>query len=124
MYLKKPLITIKEDSTSLDELYMSVDEILKFMNFDVKWNKDDNSLYLNIGSNTAPFDSQDLPSNLSSSESDSKAIEIIQNTGNWNYVEKYLPTMSEDGIRQVVDIYNSKHPNEAEHKKASDYLHK
>ncbi|NSA40446.1 hypothetical protein FHX88_003723 [Clostridium beijerinckii] len=30
--------------------------------------------------------------------------------------------MSVDGIKQVVDIYNSKHSNPSEYKNASDYI--
>lgn len=52
---------------------------------------------------------------------DVTAMDIMQRTGNWGYVEKYLPRMTDVGIYNVTALYNSKHSNQSEHKKASDY---
>lgn len=52
---------------------------------------------------------------------DSQALDMMQRTGNWGYIEVYLPQMTNAGIDAVVNSYNSKHPNSSEHKKASDY---
>lgn len=56
-----------------------------------------------------------------SNSADATALDIMQRTGNWGYIETYFPTMSRQGIDAVVNCYNSKHPNPDEHKKASDY---
>ena len=69
----------------------------------------------NISDKNATFD-------VSNNKTDAEAIEIMKKTGNWGYVDKYFPQMSANGIEKVVAIYNSKHMNVSEHKKASDYI--
>lgn len=59
-----------------------------------------------------------VPFPLSSTDVNEQAIEIITKTGIWSYVESYLPKISEETLKQVVDIYNSKHMNQLEHKDA------
>lgn len=120
--LEKPLAILKKDDSSEEELYMPVDEILEYMNFKVQWNKEDNAVYLTMGQYNDADENTDL--NISDNDADAKAIEIIQKTGNWGYVEEYIPHMSNSGIDKIVGIYNSKHMNPAEHKKASDYYKK
>lgn len=58
---------------------------------------------------------------VSENSSDAQALDIMQRTGNWKYIEAYLPKMTNAGIDKVVSCYNSKHINANEHKKASDY---
>jgi len=58
----------------------------------------------------------------SNNEIDAEAIETINKTGNWGYIEKYIPHMTANGIEKVVEIYNSKHSDSSEHKKATDYI--
>lgn len=65
-----------------------------------------------------------IVADASDNEADAEAIETMKKTGNWGYIEKSLPSMTDDGICKVVDIYNSKHSDTCEHKKASDYIKK
>lgn len=48
----------------------------------------------------------------------------MQNTGNWGYIESYLPYISKEGTDAVIKCYNGNHLNKNEHKNASDYYHK
>lgn len=118
--LKKPLVTIEKDGESEPQLYMPMDELLEYMHFKVEFNNKDNAVYLTMSQDNQQ-NAEAISSN-SANEADAKAIDTIQKTGNWGYIEKYIPHMSADGIKQVVDIYNSKHSNPSEHKNASDYI--
>ncbi|WP_234123793.1 hypothetical protein [Clostridium hydrogenum] len=60
----------------------------------------------------------------SDNEVDAEAIETMKKTGNWSYVEKSFPRMTNDGIGKVVEIYNSKHSDTSQYKNASDYIKK
>lgn len=122
--LKKPLITITKNDNSESQLYIPADEILEYMNFNVNWSSKDNCLYLTMGQYNG--DNSEYLYDTSEEETDinSKAINIIQKTGNWTYIEPYIPYMSEEGIKTVVNIYNSKHMDVSEHKNASDYINK
>lgn len=71
--------------------------------------------------NTKPASEYKAPA--SGSSADAQALDIMQRTGNWGYIEPYLPQMTNSGIDAVVNCYNSKHMNKNEHKKASDYYH-
>lgn len=118
--LKKPLVTIEKNEESEPQLYMPMDEVLEYMHFKVDWNSKDNAVYLTMGQNNQ-WNTEVMP-DISANEADSKAIEIMKKTGNWGYIENYIPKMSNDGIKAVVDIYNSKHMNPSEHKNASNYI--
>ena len=120
--LKKPLITITSDDNSESQLYIPADEILEYMNFNVNWNKKDNGLYLTMGQYNGEKSEFLYDTPEGETDIDNKAIDIIQETGNWTYIEPYLPYMSNEGIKNVVDIYNSKHMDVSEHKNASDYI--
>jgi hypothetical protein len=119
--LKKPLVTITKEENSKPKLYMPMDELLEYMHFKVEWNTKDNALYLIMNGQNKQENTEIKP-NSSENETDKEAIEIMQKTENWGYIEKYLPRMSADGIQKVVDIYNSKHLKESQHKNASDYI--
>ncbi|WP_010291785.1 hypothetical protein [Clostridium senegalense] len=121
--LKDPLITIVKDGSSEAKLYIPMSEFLEYMNFKVEQNSKDSSVNLTMNGENSPKD-MEVASDISKNEADAKAIEIIQKTGNWGYIETYLPHMTADGIERVVEIYNSKHINSSEHKKASDYIKK
>lgn len=121
--LKDPLITIVKDGSSEAKLYIPMSEFLEYMNFKVEQNSKDSSVNLTMNGENSPKDIE-VASDISKNEADAKAIEIIQKTGNWGYIETYLPHMTADGIERVVEIYNSKHINSSEHKKASDYIKK
>lgn len=66
----------------------------------------------------------EITADASNNEIDAEAMETLKKTGNWGYIEKYLPQMTPNGIEKVVEIYNSKHENSSEHKKATDYIKK
>lgn len=118
--LKKPLITIEKDESSEPQLYMPMDELLEYMHFQVEWNSQDNAVYLTMGQDNQK-NKEDM-SDISANEADAEAIEIMQKTGNWSYIEKYISQMSDDSIKRVVNIYNSKHIDPSQHKNASDYI--
>jgi hypothetical protein len=107
--------------SSKHQLYMPMDELLEYMHFKVEWNTKDNAVYFIMNGQKNQENTEIKPNN-SDNETDKEAIEVMQKTGNWGYIEKYLPCMSVDGIQKVVDIYNSKHPKESQHKNASDYI--
>lgn len=119
--LNDPLITVVREGHINEKTYMPVRELLEYMNFTVEWQEEDASIHLTMNNNMKNTYSQD--SQLDSNANvDSEVIRIITNTGNWGYVEPYLKDVSDDTIRQVVDIYNSKHSNKKEHKNADDYI--
>lgn len=119
--LNNPLIAVASDESSEDQLYMPMNELLEYMHFKVEWNSKDSSVNLTMGGQNSNK-SIEITSDSSDNQVDVKAIEIIQKTGNWKYIEPYLSGMSADGIKKVVEIYNSKHMNQSEHKNASDYI--
>ncbi|SFD24786.1 hypothetical protein [Clostridium uliginosum] len=119
--LKNPLVTIVKDGSSEAQLYMPMSELLEYMHFKVEWNSDDSSVYLTMNGQNNQKNMEVTP-DISKNQADTEAIEIIQKTGNWSYIEKYIPDMSSNGIERAVEIYNSKHINISEHKKASDYI--
>ncbi len=121
--LKDPLISIVKDESSEAELYIPMSEFLEYMNFKVERNSKDSSVNLTMNDQNNP-ENMEVSSDISTNEADAKAIEIIQKTGNLGYVDKYLPHMTDGGIERVIEIYNSKHMNPSEHKKASDYINK
>jgi len=96
-------------------------ELLEYMQFKVEWNRKDNTVNLTMNGQKSNKNI-DVTPDSSDNQVDKKAIDIIQKTGNWKYIEQYLPEMSADGIKKVVEIYNSKHMNPSEHKNASDYI--
>ena len=116
--LKNSLVSITKEGSSKPQLYMPMKDVLEYMHFDVKWNSTNQSVNLTMkGSNPQEVDFKSLSEN----EVDEAALDIMQRTGNWSYIESYLPHMSKKGIKGVVDLYNSKHQNPSEHKNAVDY---
>lgn len=119
--LENPLVEIVKDGSSEIQLYMPMRELLEYMQFNVEWNSQDHSVNLTMnGYNN--HNNTKISSNISKDEADKRALDIIQKTGNWEYIEPYLSNMSTDAVKKVVKIYNSKHMNSSEHKKASDYI--
>lgn len=119
--LEKPLVRVVKDGSSKAELYMPMNELLEYMNFKVEWDSKVDSVYLTMNGQNNQKNVEIAP-NISKNEADAKAIETIQKTGNWGYIENLLPHMSSDGIEKVVEIYNSKHTNVSEHKKSCNYI--
>jgi len=126
IHLKDPLVQIVQEGSSDVKLYMPMREILEYMQFEVNWDSKTNSVNLSMHDYSDQSSRNDIlkQSDISTDEADSKAADIMQKTGNWGYIEPYLPLMSKEGIEKVVEIYNSKHVNPSEHKKASDYFRK
>lgn len=132
--LKNSLVAIVKDGSTDAQLYMPMRELLEYMNFNVEWNSHDSSVNLTMKGDNGYSGNNDYyngtysggydkpTSSISQDEADTRAIDIINRTGNWSYIEPYLPYMSPDGIKKVVEIYNSKHMNEMEHKNANDYI--
>lgn len=122
--LKNALVSVVKEGSSDAQLYMPMRELLEYMQFNVQWNSRDGSVHLTMnGSNSHNHPNNvKIPSDINATDADKKALDIIQKTGNWGYMEPYLPYMSTDGIKKAVEIYNSKHMDPSEHKKASDYI--
>ncbi|WP_026896201.1 stalk domain-containing protein [Clostridiisalibacter paucivorans] len=117
--LENPLVAIKKNEDSEILLYAPMREMLEYMQFNVKWNNEDNSVHLTMNGYT---NDNTISTTGNQNEVDMKALDIVQKTGNWKYIEEYLPHMSTDAIKKAVEIYNSKHINSSEHKDASDYI--
>ncbi|SNS61301.1 hypothetical protein SAMN05446037_101476 [Anaerovirgula multivorans] len=122
--LKNSLVLIEKEGNSDAQLYMPMKELLEYMQFNVQWNSSDSSVNLTMNAYNGYDNSNNanIPLDIETTDADKKALDIIQRTGNWGYIEPYLPYMSSDGIKKSVEIYNSKHMNPSEHKKASDYI--
>jgi len=117
------LVELVKDGSDETKLYMSVREILEYMNFQVHWQAHDGSINLTMNqTDDHKTWTKKIPSDITKIDADKEAIDLITKTGNWSYVEAYLDYMTEDGISKVVEIYNSKHQNSNEHKKTSDYI--
>lgn len=65
-----------------------------------------------------------ITKDASNNDIDAEAIEIIKQTGNWEYIEKYLISITNSGINKIVEIYNSKHTDPSQYKNAIDYIKK
>lgn len=116
------LAVIKDTGAdSTPKLYFPV-ELMEYMQFKIDWNDEKNTVNLTMSANSEDFQHSSNPSTLPEmSDIDKKALDIMQRTGNWGYIEAYLPKMTNGGIDAVVSSYNSKHINPKEHKKASNY---
>lgn len=120
--LENSLVAIKPEGSENMQLYMPVRELLEYMQFNVEWNDENKSVNLTMNGNTNGNMNKTVPKDISKSDADQKALELIQNTGNWSYIEQYLPHMSNEAIERAVDIYNSKHTNTTEHKDAKNFI--
>lgn len=120
--LSAPLLEVQEEGSEYMKLYVPVREVLEYLNLNIDYNKKDMALKLTMNGNN-PMNFGDFGKVVAGSEDkDAKAIELIQKTGNWSYVEPMLSDLSEETIKKLVEIYNSKHQNQSEHKKAEDYI--
>jgi len=148
--LENSLVLITKGGETSASMYMPVRELLEYMNFIVEWDGannvinltmrgnpgtgTNNSMNQNASSNsTSPqaWSGQGVyaggynepPSSLSQTEAGRRAIDIMQRTGNWSFIEPYLPHISNEDIQTVVSIFNSKRPNHpGQHRQASDYF--
>lgn len=135
------ILSIKKDSKGPAVNYVPLNDLLAFMNMKGTLAKDGKTIEIGIYSNfqmnstgfvyeknyISPDEyaaSDKILKNMTQEDADGTALELIQMTGNWSYVELYLPLMSKKGIDEVVKIYNSKHSNKSEHKNAADYYKK
>lgn len=124
--LSEPLLSIQKSSKEKAVLYAPLDDVMAFMNIELLPSKDGKTIVLemnnmqtqNGNSSKNPnfeYTSKELKS-MKQSDVDDLAYEIMQKTGNWDYIEQFLPYMSKKGIKNVTKLYNSKHPNQSEHK--------
>lgn len=106
---------------SAPKLYFPA-ELMEYMQFDIAWDKEKNTISLTMNADSEDYQYPSNPSTLPTmSDIDKTAIDLMQRTGNWGYIESYLPQMSRAGVDAVVNCYNAKHQDPKEHKKASDY---
>jgi len=121
--LKHKLIEAVSPDGTEATLYAPLDEVLNYLNVKMEWNQDVDTVIL-FTDMTSPSvaDQQSDGFELTTSELESNAIKLIQRTGNWDYIEPYLDDLSDDVIREIVRIYNSKHQNVSEHKNVYDYI--
>ena len=147
--LENPLVSVVAEGETNARLYMPLRELLEFMNFIVEFDGQNNKVNLSMrgltgnvsadssaysnNNQTQPYawDSTGIysggysedPATLSQAEADRRAVDIMQRTGNWSFIEPYLPHMSNEGITRMVDIFNSKRPNHPhQHRNARDYF--
>ncbi|MCT4583850.1 MAG: hypothetical protein N4A54_02900 [Peptostreptococcaceae bacterium] len=140
--LKNPLVSIKKADSKDSLLYIPMNEILEYMQFNVDIDHKENkiSLTMNHHNNYQNMNNynnyhnnhntnnycnntyyKSIPSDISTEDADSQALDIMNNTGNWGYIEPLIPFMSKDGLQKTIDVYNSKHPDPSQHKILSDY---
>lgn len=88
-------------------------------------------LYTNAVKNTektVKLKSLAYDGNLESSdlqnETDKKALDIMQKTGNWSYVEPLFPSMTSEGVQAVVNLYIQKTGNYKKAEAALPYMNK
>jgi hypothetical protein len=122
-------VVITEIGNDTQKLYFPT-ELMEYMQFIINWDKEKNTINLTMNNGNG-FNPSQYPdyvdgysTNAALSGADAEALDIMQRTGNWRYIQPYLPKMSNKGIDAVVACYNSKHPNKNEHKIASDYYNK
>jgi len=145
--LENQLVLITNEGETNARLYMPMRELLEFMNFIVEWDGENNSVNLTMRGgpgNTEPgvsagtqsgyvqpraWDGRGVydggydehPSELTLSEAGRRAVDIMQRTGNWSFIEPYLPYISNADIQRMVDIFNSRQ-NTSRQRRASDYM--
>ncbi|MCL2852827.1 MAG: hypothetical protein FWE20_07325 [Defluviitaleaceae bacterium] len=140
--LENQLILITKDGETSAQMYMPMRELLENMNFIVEWDSENNAVNLTMmgnpgavtnspgeSGNVQPqwiepgvlFGFEEHPSTLAQNEAGRRAIDIMQRTGNWRFIEVYLPYISNEDIQAVVDIFNSRQ-NPNNRKRAADYM--
>jgi len=119
-----------DDKTST--LFIPMNDVLGYMNYNTVIDTSTNTIHVTMKnqipmstlSDATPVDNTVMISNLSSTgkQLDQEVIQLIQNTGNWSYIEPYLNQISDHTLKSVIEIYNAKHDNPTEHKHLSDYI--
>ncbi|WP_432664157.1 hypothetical protein R9X47_26955 [Wukongibacter baidiensis] len=130
--LKDPIVAVVKDGEDKAKMYMPLEEILKYLGYKVEPNSLDGSINILTESfgttnNVSPVIEQ-IPNRTNSdttrNETDKKALEIMQKTGNWSYVEDLFPSMTSGGVEEVVDLYIKKTGNYKQAEAALPYINK
>ncbi len=132
MPFKRPLLSVVKDGGKNTQIYIPLQEALEYLDYKVEWNSIDDTINI-LTSKTEidtfkPKDNRGIEKNITKDsikdEIDQRALETMQKTGNWTYIEPLIPYMSTDGIEQVISLYNEKQGKYGQHKIASDYINK
>ncbi len=126
--LKNSFIAV--DGKDEAKMYMTVKEILEYLGYNVEWNGSKRSIIISTkttgsihGSSTAIAPLQNITNNSTTkNETDKQALEIMQKTGNWNYVEPFFPSMTSQGVEEVVVLYIQKTGNYEQAEAALPYI--
>lgn len=126
--LESSLVSIIKEGENVPELYMPTKEILEYLGYKVNYNASQDYIditSLNYDSITTTIPLQNSASNnIPESEMDKKALEIMQKTGNWSYVEPLFTSMTPEGVKAVVNLYIKKTGNYKQAQTALPYINK
>ncbi len=103
--LENSLVSIVKDGSDSAQIYMPMRELLEYLEYDVEWKSEDNSIHL-LPKNTS--------TNLKTSEADKRGIEIMEKSGTWSgsgkdELDTLIPIMSPEAVDKVVMIYLERH---------------
>lgn len=131
--LKNSFVSIVKRGENDAKIYMPAMEILDHLGYNVEWNASEHSINIEgkaqnsiCNDETAKNLQKDAVSkNTEGNQGDKLALEIMQKTGNWKYVEPLFPYMTPDGVKEVVDLYvREKGGSNKQTESASQYMNK
>ncbi|MCT4604563.1 MAG: hypothetical protein N4A64_00445 [Marinisporobacter sp.] len=130
--LKNSLISVVKSGESDAKLYMPANEILEDLGYDVKWNESERSIDILTKTVELPYGGHGVTgsyknttcNDITKNETDKKALEIMQKTGNWSYVEPLFSAMTAEGVAEVVNLYIQKTGNYKQAEAALPYMNK
>lgn len=113
-----------------EETYMTVKAILEYLGYDVEWNDSNRSIDISTKTTDSTYVSETMKiptqnetgKNVAKNETDKEALEIMQKTGNWSYVEHLFPSMTSEGVEEVVALYIKKTGNYKQAEEALIYI--
>lgn len=135
--LRNSLVSVVKNGENDANIYMPVTEILEYLGYNAKWNPSEHSI--NISTNNekksanSTCDEKKIANslqnpdnkNIAKNQGDKLALEFMQKTGNWSYVEPLFPYMTPEGVKDVVDLYiNQKGGNRQKIESAIPYMNK
>jgi copper amine oxidase-like protein len=134
--LKNPLVSVVNNGENDTKMYMPAREILEYLGYNVDWNSSERSINISSKISTKATNSINnnitatvLPENTANkniitNQANKLALEIINNTANWSYVEPLFPYMTTEGVKDMVDLYNQKSGNYKQEEEVLQYINK
>lgn len=121
--LKNSLVSVVKNGENESKIYMPAEEVLEYLGYNVECA--DSKHLINISTRHLRCkDSIEECSVSNKNEVDKQALEIMQKTGNWNYVKPLFPSMTSEGVQAVVNLYIQKTGNYKKAEEASKYINK